>query len=41
GEAVAIIHPYPVTYEVLSEMLPYMKEKINFVPASAIVKVLN
>lgn len=41
GEAVAIIHPYPVTYEVLSEMLPYMKEKINFVPASAIVKDLN
>ncbi|MBU1054713.1 MAG: divergent polysaccharide deacetylase family protein [Proteobacteria bacterium] len=41
GEAVAIIHPYPITYEVISEMLPYMKKKINLVPASAIVKDLS
>lgn len=41
GEAVAIIHPYPVTYQVISEMLPYMKTKLNLVPASAIVKDLS
>lgn len=41
GKAVAIMHPYPVTYQVVSEMLPYMKEKINLVPASAIVKDLS
>ncbi len=41
GEAVAIIHPYPVTYQVISEMLPYMKKNMNLVPASEIVKDLS
>ncbi|WP_435549858.1 divergent polysaccharide deacetylase family protein [Desulfobacterium sp. N47] len=38
GKAIAIMHPYPLTYQVVSEMLPYMKKKMNIVPASAIVK---
>ena len=41
GEAVAIIHPYPETYQVLREMLPYLKKKVNLVPASAIVSEIG
>ena len=37
GEAVGIAHPHPETYEVLAEMLPELKNKVNLVSASAIV----
>jgi len=41
GEAVAIIHPHPETYQVIREMLPYLKKKVNLVPASAIVSEIG
>ena len=41
GEAVAIIHPYPETYRVVQEMLPYLRKKINIVPASEIVSEIG
>ncbi len=41
GEAVAIIHPYPETYQVIREMLPSLKKKVNLVPASAIVSEIS
>ncbi len=37
GYAVAIGHPYPVTYQVLSEYLPQLKAKVSLVQASAVV----
>lgn len=41
GEAVAIIHPYPETYQVIREMLPSLKKKVTLVPASAIVSEIS
>lgn len=38
GEGIGIAHPYPVTYEVLRKMLPGLRKKVEFVPASALVK---
>jgi hypothetical protein len=37
GEAVGIIHPHHQTYLIIKEMLPYLKERVNLVPASKIV----
>jgi len=37
GEAVGIAHPYAVTIDVLREMLPEIREKVDLVPASAVV----
>jgi polysaccharide deacetylase 2 family uncharacterized protein YibQ len=37
GEAIGIGHPHPATYEVLREMLPELKKKVDLVPASAVV----
>jgi len=37
GEAIGIGHPHPVTYEVLREILPALKAKVQLVPASAVV----
>ena len=39
GEAVGIAHPHAVTYEVLHEMLPELKEKTILVRASDIVHI--
>jgi polysaccharide deacetylase 2 family uncharacterized protein YibQ len=39
GEAVGIGHPHSVTYEVLREMLPELKEKAILVRASDIVHI--
>jgi len=39
GEAVGIAHPHTVTYEVLREMLPELKEKTILVRASDIVHI--
>jgi polysaccharide deacetylase 2 family uncharacterized protein YibQ len=37
GEAVGIAHPYAVTVDVLREMLPEIRKKVDLVPASAVV----
>jgi uncharacterized protein len=39
GKAVAIGHPHHMTYEVLSEMLPGLQERVELVFASEIVEV--
>ena len=41
GGAVGIAHPYAVTVEVLREMLPEMKKKVDLVPASALVNIVG
>ncbi len=37
GEAIGIAHPYAVTVDVLREMLPEIRKKVDLVPASAVV----
>ncbi len=39
GQAVAIGHPYPVTVDVLREVLPALKKRVSLVSASEIVRV--
>jgi polysaccharide deacetylase 2 family uncharacterized protein YibQ len=39
GQAVAIGHPYPVTVEILREVLPTLKKRVTLVSASALVRV--
>jgi hypothetical protein len=39
GKAVAIGHPHHMTYEVLAEALPDLKQRVKLVPASEIVEV--
>jgi hypothetical protein len=39
GEAVGIGHPYAVTVDVLREMLPEIRQKVELVPASAVVRI--
>jgi hypothetical protein len=39
GEAVGIGHPYAVTVDVLREMLPEIRQKVELVPASAMVRI--
>jgi uncharacterized protein len=41
GEAVGIIHPHHQTYLIIREMLPYIKERVNLVPASKIVSEIS
>jgi hypothetical protein len=41
GEAIGIGHPYPVTYEVLREMLPELKQTVTLVTASEAVRILH
>jgi hypothetical protein len=41
GEAVGIIHPHHETYLIMREMLPYLKERVNLVPASKIVSEIS
>lgn len=41
GKAVGIGHPYPETYEVLTEKLPEIKKQVRLVPASEIVSGRN
>ncbi len=38
GFAVGIAHPHPITYAVLSEFLPALKQKVELVPASMVVE---
>ncbi len=39
GQAIGIAHPYETTYEVLSEMLPVLREKVKMIPASEAVRL--
>jgi len=41
GQAVGIAHPHVATYTILKEMLPVLKEKVQLVPASTIVKIIE
>lgn len=41
GEAIAIAHPYEETYNVLQNMLPELKKKVDLVPASAVVRMVD
>ncbi len=41
GYAVGIGHPYKMTYKILKEFLPELKNKIKFVKASNIVKIVK
>jgi len=40
GEAVGIGHPYEVTLEVLTDMLPEIKKQVDIVPASEVVHLI-
>jgi len=39
GEAIGIAHPYTKTYQVLKTILPELKQKVQFVPVSEVVRV--
>jgi len=39
GEAIGIAHPYTKTYQVLKTTLPDLKQKVQFVPVSEVVRV--
>ena len=41
GEAVGIAHPHSTTYTVLLEMLPELKQNVQVVPASQIVRIIR
>lgn len=41
GEAIGIGHPHEITYDVLKSMLPILKKKATFVPASQVVHILS
>lgn len=41
GEAVGIAHPHSTTYTVLKEMLPELKQNVQVVPASQIVRIIR
>jgi hypothetical protein len=41
GEALGIAHPHMTTYKVLKEILPDLRQKVQLVPASAIVHVIG
>ncbi len=38
GEAVGIAHPHPSTYAILKEELPALRQQVEIVPASALVR---
>jgi uncharacterized protein len=38
GEAIGIAHPYKITFEALEQMMPEIKEQVDLVPASKLVK---
>lgn len=39
GEAIGIGHPHKLTYQILGEMLPVLKQTVKLVPASALVHI--
>jgi hypothetical protein len=41
GQAVGIGHPHQVTLEVLREMLPEIRRRVELVPAASVVRTLS
>jgi polysaccharide deacetylase 2 family uncharacterized protein YibQ len=41
GEAVGIGHPHPATYTVLKEELPALRQQVELVPASRLVRIIG
>lgn len=41
GEAVGIAHPHPTTYSILKEELPALRQQVEIVPASRLVRVIG
>lgn len=41
GEAVGIAHPHPTTYAILKEELPALRQQVEIVPASRLVRVIG
>jgi polysaccharide deacetylase 2 family uncharacterized protein YibQ len=41
GEAVGIAHPHPTTHQILKEELPALRQQVEIVPASRIVRVIG
>jgi hypothetical protein len=39
GDAIGIAHPYTKTYQVLKSALPDLKQKVQFVPVSEVVRI--
>ncbi|MBU4414329.1 MAG: divergent polysaccharide deacetylase family protein, partial [Proteobacteria bacterium] len=39
GEAIGIVHPHIITYNILRELLPELQKKVQLVPASQIVRI--
>ncbi len=40
GYAVGIAHPHTITYQVLADFLPQLKEKVELVPASMVIQTV-
>jgi uncharacterized protein len=38
GYAIGIAHPHPITYDILKELMPELKEQVQIVPASMVVE---
>jgi hypothetical protein len=41
GEAVGIAHPHPLTYTILKEELPALRQQVEIVPVSRLVRVIG
>jgi hypothetical protein len=41
GEALGIAHPHPSTYRILKEELPALRQQVEIVPASRLVRVIG
>ncbi len=41
GRAIGIGHPHRITFEMIKELLPEIKEQVDIVPASQIVEILG
>jgi polysaccharide deacetylase 2 family uncharacterized protein YibQ len=41
GQAIGIAHPHQITYDILMEMLPKLKEEVQLVPASELVHIIR
>jgi hypothetical protein len=41
GEALGIAHPYPATYTILREELPALRQQVDLVPVSQLVRIVG
>jgi hypothetical protein len=41
GEAIGIAHPHPTTYAILKETLPELRQQVELVPASRLVRIVE